>query len=159
MMTSKLLAKQLHQVYFGGNWTASNFKDSLQDITLEMANEKVGDLNTILALTFHIHYYVKGTAEVFKGGELTIRDKFSFDHPTIQNKEDWQEYQNIMWNEAKEFISLIEQLDDNKLNDFMADEKYGTYFKNIAGIIEHTHYHLGQINVIKKIVISHKEIS
>ncbi|MDH7914387.1 DUF1572 domain-containing protein [Winogradskyella sp. SYSU M77433] len=159
MMTSKLLAKQLHQVYFGGNWTASNFKDSLQDITVEMANEKVAELNTILALTFHIHYYVKGTAEVFKGGELTIRDKFSFDHPTIKNNEEWQEFQNIMWDEVKEFISLIEQLDDNKLNDFMAEEKYGTYFKNITGIIEHTHYHLGQINVIKKIIISHKEIS
>ncbi|HAI83731.1 MAG TPA: DUF1572 domain-containing protein, partial [Chitinophagaceae bacterium] len=28
----------------------------------------------------------------------------------------------------------------------------GTYYRNILGLIEHTHYHLGQIALIKKII-------
>jgi hypothetical protein len=29
-------------------------------------------------------------------------------------------------------------------------EKYGNYYRNIHGIIEHIHYHLGQIVLIEK---------
>jgi len=32
--------------------------------------------------------------------------------------------------------------------------KYGNYFRNIVGVIEHIHYHLGQIVLIKKILVS-----
>lgn len=152
MKITELLANNLRQVYFGGNWTASNLKDQLEGVTLEIATKKVNELNTILALTFHIHYYLKGTMAVLKGGDLTIRDKYSFDHPNLQSETEWQEFQTTMWNEAKEFISLIEKLDDHTLETFLAEEKYGTYFRNLAGIIEHTHYHLGQIAIVKKLV-------
>ncbi|BAO77014.1 hypothetical protein [Winogradskyella sp. PG-2] len=151
MKTTKLIAKNLHQVYFGGNWTASNFKDTLEGVTLEVATKKVGNLNTILTLTFHIHYYLKGTMDALKNGELTIRDKYSFDHPNIKNEAEWQDFQNNLWIEAKEFIALIETLEDNVLETFLAEEKYGTYYRNLTGIIEHTHYHLGQIVITKKL--------
>ncbi|MDQ1090003.1 hypothetical protein QE390_004607 [Siphonobacter sp. SORGH_AS 1065] len=36
------------------------------------------------------------------------------------------------------------------------DEKYGTYYRNLHGMIEHTHYHLGQIVLIKKILRNSK---
>ncbi|WP_430468468.1 DinB family protein [Winogradskyella ouciana] len=152
MKPTQQLATHLHQVYFGGNWTASNLKDHLEDITLEMATKPIKGLNTILALSFHIHYYLKGTMAVLKGGDLTIRDKYSFDHPNIKTEDEWQTFKSTMWEEAKEFISLIEKLDDHTLETFLAEEKYGTYFRNLVGIIEHTHYHLGQIAIVKKLV-------
>ena len=154
MKTTQHLAKNLHQVYFGGNWTASNLKDNLDGVTLEMAIQKVNKLNTILALTFHIHYYLKGTMDVLKGGDLTIRDKFSYDHPNIQTEAEWQDFQNTIWTEAKAFISLVEKLDDTILDTYLAEEKYGKYFRNLVGLIEHTHYHLGQIAIIKKMILS-----
>ena len=126
MQNTKHIANNLHQVYFGGNWTASNFKDTLKDVTLDVASKKVNNLNTILSLTFHIHYYLKGTMDVLKGGDLTIRDKYSFDHPTIETETEWQDFQNNLWIEAKEFISLIEKLEDSILETFLAEEKYGT---------------------------------
>ena len=58
MKPTQLLANNLHQVYFGGNWTASNFTDTLEGVTLDIASKKVNDLNTILGLTYHIHYYL-----------------------------------------------------------------------------------------------------
>jgi hypothetical protein len=30
------------------------------------------------------------------------------------------------------------------------EEKYGSVLRNIMGVIEHTHYHLGQIVLLKK---------
>lgn len=57
-----------------------------------------------------------------------------------------------MWSEAELFANLIELLPEATLWEPFTDEKYGTYYRNIQGIIEHTHYHLGQIVVIKKML-------
>jgi hypothetical protein len=60
MTTAQQLAKHFRGVYLGGNWTASNLKDQLVDVSLEEAKTKIHNLNTILALTFHIGYYITG---------------------------------------------------------------------------------------------------
>ena len=60
-----------------------------------------------------------------------------------------------MWKtleEAEDFAQLIEKMTDDEIWSIMIDEKYGTYYRNFQGIIEHFHYHLGQISLIKKII-------
>ena len=146
------IAKHLREVHFGVNWTWSNLKDQLQDVTWEQAITKVYSLNTILALTYHIHYYVKVTTKVLEGGPLDGSDKFSFDHPAIKSKEDWDNFLTTVWAAAEKFANLIEQIPEEKLWETFSEEKYGIYYRNLHGIIEHSHYHLGQIAVIKKIV-------
>lgn len=153
---SKQLSTHLHQVYFGGNWTEVNIKDTLAAITVEVANHKIEGFNTILALTYHIHYFVKGVIPVFKGGKLEIRDKFSFQHPKIETQTEWEKLQMDMWEEAEELIELLSQFPNENWDDYFTDEKYGSYFSNFIGLIEHTHYHLGQIVIIKKMVASVK---
>jgi hypothetical protein len=59
---------------------------------------------------------------------------------------------NKTWEEAENFATLIEQLPESRLWETFTDEKYGHYYRNIHGIIEHTHYHLGQIVLIKKLL-------
>ena len=54
--------------------------------------------------------------------------------------------------DAENFAILIEHLPEAKLGEIFTDEKYGNYYRNVHGIIEHTHYHLGQIVLIKKIL-------
>ena len=56
------------------------------------------------------------------------------------------------WQEAEEFVILIEKLSDQDLDEIMIDQKYGTYFRNFQGIIEHLHYHLYQISMLKKMI-------
>ena len=51
MSTTKLLAKHFKEVYFGGNWTCSNLKETLDDISVDEANFKIADFNTILFLS------------------------------------------------------------------------------------------------------------
>ena len=40
-----------------------------------------------------------------------------------------------------------------KLEDVFFDEKYGTYLRNIEGMIEHCYYHLGQVSLIRKMIL------
>jgi hypothetical protein len=109
-------------------------------------------LNTIATLTYHIHYYIRAVLKVIQGGPLDAKDQYSFNHPPIQSSSDWDQFLDQIWTEAETFAGLIEKMPESQLHQNLADEKYGNYFRNLLGIIEHTHYHLGQIAVIKKIL-------
>ncbi len=147
------IAKHFREVHFGVNWTWSNLKDNLADVTWEQATTQVHGLNTIAALVFHIHYFVSVTLKVLQGGPLDAHDKYSFDLPPIQSQEDWENLLAQVWADAETYASLIEQLPEQQLWEVFSQEKYGNYYRNLHGIIEHTHYHLGQIAVIKKILL------
>ena len=147
------IAKQFREVHFGGNWTSSNLKDNLAEVTWQQATTQVYSLNTIAALVYHMNYYVSAVLEVLQGKPLTAHDKYSFHLPPVTCQEDWENLLRKTLADAENFASLVEQLPENKLWENLADEKYGNYYRNIHGIIEHTHYHLGQIVLIKKILL------
>jgi hypothetical protein len=109
-------------------------------------------LNTIAALVFHINYYVVAVLSVLRGNPLNAKDKYSFDLPPIQSEEDWNKLLDKTWTDAQDFATAIEQLPETKLWEDFNDSKYGNYYRNLLGVIEHTHYHLGQIVIIKKIL-------
>lgn len=154
MSTTSPLAKRFREVMLDGLWIANtNFKNQLSDVTWEQATTKIADLNTIAMLTFHIDYYIAGILNVFEGGDLEIKDKFSFDLPPIESQEQWEELLAKLHNDSERFTSLIEQMPDSQLNEVFVDEKYGTYLRNIDGMIEHAYYHLGQIALIKKMIL------
>jgi len=153
MSSTSQLAKRFREVLLNGLWIANtNFKDQLSDVTWEQATTKVGTLNTIAMLTFHIDYYIAGILNVFEGGNLEIKDKYSFDLPPIESQEQWETLLNKLWNDSEKFAALLEQMPDSKMNEVFVDEKYGTYLRNIDGTIEHCYYHLGQITLIKKLL-------
>ncbi len=147
------IAQHFRAVYFGGNWTDVNLKAQLADVTWQQATTKVSSFNTIVALVYHINYYVCAALEVLQGRPLTASDKYSFDHPTIQNQVDWEKLLEKLWTDAENLAVLIEQMQEEQLWADFSDYKYGNYYRNIHGIIEHNHYHLGQIVLIKKMVV------
>ncbi len=151
---SSLLAKQYREFYTGKNWTWSWLKDTIEDITLDEATTTIGDHNSILVLIFHLHYYSGAFKEVLLGHPLTSNDKYAFTPPELKSEEEWQQYKNRLFKEAEAFAVLVEKLDDDRLSENIPEEKYGSYFRNIAGIIEHNHYHLGQIALVKKLIRS-----
>jgi uncharacterized damage-inducible protein DinB len=148
------LAKRLKEVLLDGKWIANtNFKEQITSINFEQANTKLGSLNTIAQLTFHITYYLKGVLQVFEGGTLDIRDKYSFDMPALRSENDWQNLVNDFMNYAEAYIQLVEKMDEAQLQQPFVKEEYGTYLRNIEAQIEHSYYHLGQITLIKKLIL------
>ena len=151
MKSTHEIAKRFREVILNGTWIANtNYKDQLNNLDWKIATTQFQSLNTIAILAQHIHYYIKGINNVFKGGTLDIKDKFSFDFPPIESQSDWENFLTVFWIDAELFATLIEQMPDEKLNQVFTDEKYGTYYRNIDAMIEHAYYHLGQIVLIKK---------
>ncbi|WP_139421019.1 DinB family protein [Chryseobacterium mulctrae] len=158
MSTTSQLAKRFREVLLDGKWIANtNFKEQLLDVTWEQATTKIDSLNTIVMLTFHIDYYIAGLVNVFEGGDLEIKDKFSFDLLPIRSQQEWENLLNKLWQDSEKFATLLEQMPDSKLDKVFVDEKYETYLRNIDGMIEHAYYHLGQITLIKKLILSKHE--
>jgi hypothetical protein len=52
--------------------------------------------------------------------------------------------------DAAELADRVEALTEEGLFGPFTDPKYGTYFSNLMGMVEHMHYHLGQIVMLKK---------
>ena len=153
MNLSKQVANQFREVQLNGKWVVTtNLKTQLMDLTWEQVTTKIGSLNTISDLTFHLNYYVAGILNVMEGGSLDIRDKYSFDCPPIESQKDWEKLLNKMVHDAERFADLLEQMPDEKLLGDFVEKKYGNYYKNIHALIEHSYYHLGQIVMIKKMM-------
>ena len=151
---NKDLANRLREVLLSGKWIANtNFKEQITSISWEQAIEKIENLNTIALLTFHVNYYLKGLLQVFEGGNLEIKDKFSFDMPEIVSETDWLNLVNEFESNAERFINHVEKMDDNLLKQPFVKEEYGSYLRNIEAQIEHSYYHLGQVSLIKKLVM------
>lgn len=151
---SKALAEQLRQFYFGGNWTHSTFQDQLADVSWQEAVTDLPGLNSILKLSYHIHYYVQVAIPVLRGGQLDAHDDRSFDHPSISSTEDWEAYKEQIWQEATQFCDLLASLPDDRLWEDFTDSRYGSYYRNLNGTVEHAHYHLGQLVLIKGLIRS-----
>ena len=153
MERTKALSNRAREVLLDGRWVANtNCKAQLENLNWEQATQKVGNLNTIAALTFHINYYLAGLIVVFQGGTLEIRDKYSFDLPPITSQADWEKLVKEFLENSETFVQEVAKLSDTILDKPFVQEKYGTYLRNIEGIIEHSYYHLGQISMLKKMI-------
>jgi hypothetical protein len=149
------IAKHLREVHFGGNWTSVSLKDQLADVTWHEAATTIGSMNSIVTLVYHTGYYIAEVTKVLQGQPLQASDKKSFEHEPLTNEEDWQQLLATTWVNAEVFATLIEQLPDNLLLQDFTDAKYGSYYRNLHGIIEHLHYHMGQIVLLKKVIREH----
>jgi hypothetical protein len=127
-------------------------KDLLKDVSWQEATTQLYTLNTIATLTYHINYYISAVTEVLQGKALNAKDEYSFSHPPVKSQQDWEELITKTLSDAEEFAKLIEQIPDDKLAEDFTERKYGSYHRNLLGILEHTHYHLGQIALVKKIL-------
>jgi len=154
-MTRNLaIANRLREVLLSGKWIANtNFKDQILSVGWEQAIQKVDNLNTIALLTFHINYYLAGLLNVFTSGKLEIKDKYSFDLPEIKSEKDWNKLVNAFLSNSEMFVNQVEQMDESMLDQPFVEEKYGSYLRNIEGVIEHSYYHLGQVSLIRKMII------
>lgn len=146
------IAKHVRGVYRKGNWTVSSLEPHLADVDYKEATTQVFGLNSIATLTFHLNYYVHNVANYLAGEPFQSKDKEAFAHPPINSEDDWQSLKTTAVADGERFAKLIESLPDDVLLTTFIDDKYGNYFRNLIGIVEHIHYHLGQIVLLKKVI-------
>lgn len=147
------LSGRFSAVMLNGELVAgTNYKKILSDVNWQESEHKIASLNTIAGLTFHLNYYISGVLQVLQGGELSIRDKYSYDCKKIENESDWTQRCEKLFTNAQQFAQMIQNLTKKQLEEDFVNPKYGTYKQNIELMIEHCYYHLGQMVLIKKLI-------
>jgi hypothetical protein len=146
------IARQGREYFFGKNWTWVNLQQTLSDVDYVMATRQVHGFNTIATLVYHIGYYFTAQVRVLESQPLDASDKASFHHPPIASEADWKQLVDGLFDTARRWIALVESFEDQRLSETFLEEKYGNWFRNLSGAIEHAHYHLGQIVLIKKLI-------
>jgi hypothetical protein len=158
MTKNIIIATRLREVLLNGHWIANtNYKEQILSLNWQQAIQKIDSLNTIAALTYHINYYLAGLLHAFENGKIEISDKYSFDLPQIHSEADWNKLVIGFLDNSEKFANQVEQMNDSIFDEPFVDEKYGTYLRNIEGIIEHSYYHLGQISLIKKMITQNQK--
>ena len=153
MENNRELAKRFSDVILNNSWVANNsYKNQLTDLPLEVVLFKYQSLHNIAALAQHVHYYIAGILNVFNGGNLDIKDIYSFDFPPINTIEQWHSFLAVFWTDAASFTQKLEEMGEDTLNSIFVKKEYGTYHFNINTLLEHSYYHLGQIVLIKKLI-------
>ncbi len=152
MTLSQHIAQHLFDVHEGDNWTDVNLKTTLKDITWQQAEAVTSaSKNSIAALVHHIGFYTNVVQQRLEGTDPPINDKNGFDHLEIKNDDDWKDLVEECFRTSADLVSYLQNYPDDKLFVPVMENK-STAYKSLHGLIEHAHYHLGQIVLIKHLV-------
>ncbi|MFM2385409.1 MAG: hypothetical protein RL660_166 [Bacteroidota bacterium] len=148
MTIAQHLAQHIRQAFIGGSWATVSVQKMLEPISLDQAQKVHIGNNSILKIVQHFNYYFPIQLKVLQGGPLTGKDADSWQQTAPKDENEWQYYKQEMLDIAELLAQQVESLSDEQLIQPFADEKYGSIYRNVAGVIEHLYYHLGQISVL-----------
>jgi len=149
MKIIEAVEQHFYEVNYGNNWTDASVKDVLKNISFEQATKKAGNVNTIALLLFHMDFYNKVVYDRLVGTKKHFEHEESVQPPNISNETDWQQLQKGYFDNVDKIYKAILSFDESRL--FEQTTK-NTPYKNLHGLVEHIHYHLGHIALLKKLV-------
>jgi len=149
MNIAPLVAQHVAEVVHG-NWTDIFLDDVIADITYEEAiTRPPGITNNIAMLLYHITFYNDVVRMRVTGEKATVGADNGF-AVEINNDADWQQLKANALASFTKLADAAKALTDEKL--FEQPAKGSTLYKNLHGVAEHGHYHLGEIVLLKKII-------
>ena len=150
MTLAQHLGKHFRQAYFGGSFTERNLRDELSAIPLAAARRTTAGGNSVIAIVYHLHFYVRGVAGVLGGGPVDTRDRASWETPAIDTEGDWRAFVTEVLTEGEAFAKTLEALPDEELWKPFYRPTNAATLTNALGILEHVYYHLGQVVLLAR---------
>ncbi len=147
------IANHLVEVHRGGNWTDVNIAGILKDISWVQAGiVPPFSPNSIAMLLHHITYWNRIVALRGQNIEPEINEQNGMNVPALNSDKDWDDLKKDNIHSAEELATIIEGYDIGSLYNPILPGHSSAY-KNFQGQVEHVHYHLGQIVMIKKYIL------
>ena len=154
MKITSLIAQHIKEVYEGNNWTDVNIISTIKNISWQQAQQKTtASPNTIASLLHHLYYWNGIMMQRLKGSNPSVPDINGYNVNPFTSENDWQKLKEKTHESFIQLASMIQHFPEEKLEETYAEGK-SSYYKNFQGIVEHAHYHLGQMVILKNIVQS-----
>jgi uncharacterized damage-inducible protein DinB len=152
MSIPHLIAQHITEVYEGDNWTGVSITDAIKDVNWQQAQQKtIASSNTVAALLHHIYYWNGIMMQRVNGINPSIPDTNGFDVDELKNENDWNDLKEKTHQSFIALANAVKNFPEEKLDEISPTGR-SSYYKNLQGIVEHAHYHLGQIVIIKKLL-------
>lgn len=155
MSEIKRIIGELKNIHDGDAWHGPSLTESLKDITPEQAAVKpVKDAHSIWEIVSHI----AGWENVFRRsleGEQEINEPEEGDFPPAKDVSEkaWVQTLSKLNGEHEKPLNVISTLSDSALDELVIGEEYTVRFL-LRSVIRHHVYHVGQIGLLRKAVIS-----
>jgi len=152
MKITALIAQHIKDVHEGNNWTEVNLAGTLKGVTVQEATTLTkASPNTIASLLHHITFWNRVMIQRMQGINVFVDEHNGYNVPVLQTDEDWIQLQidNIL--SAHELAAAMVVFNESKLFTPLTEGGTSAY-KNFQGSVEHIHYHLGQIVMLKKLI-------
>lgn len=152
MKTTELIARHIIEVFEGGNWSDVNIKDTLRNVNFKEATTVTkASYNTIASLLYHTAFYNEIVRQRLQGINPHIDNSNGFDLPVVQNENDWIQLKQRCFQSSHDLAEAVLKLPEEKLMDLTVTG-HSSHYKTLHGVVEHAHYHLGQIVLLKKLI-------
>lgn len=156
MHIQNLIAEHVLAVHEGNNWTEVDLTNTLKDVTLaEATTQTKASPNTIAALLHHLSYWNRVMVQRINNMNVAVPDANGFDVQILQNEQDWYLLKKDNLKSAHELAEAIQNFDENQLPQPIL-KGYPSAYKSLHGSVEHIHYHLGQIVILKNLIRADK---
>ena len=152
MNIAEHIARHLRDVYAGQNWTEVNLQTTLEDITYEEASQVTpASVNTIAGLVHHLAFWNRVMAQRIAGIRVEIPESNGYDSSQLTDADHWHNLKKDCFQSGKHLADVISVLSADQLQQEILPG-YPTAYKSLQGCVEHVHYHLGQIVILKQLV-------
>lgn len=152
MRVTEAIAQHLLDAQEGNNWTEVDLAHTLRDVTLAEATTRTpASPNTIAALVHHLAFWHRVMVRRTQGLPTTIGPANGFDGPTPRTEAEWAALRADVTQAGRELAAAIRSFPEDRLTDPILP-KYSSAYKNLQGAVEHLHYHLGQLVLLKNLV-------
>lgn len=152
MQLTEAIAQHVLDVHLGGNWTEVDVVHTLQDVTLaEATTPTAASPNTIASLLRHLTCWNRVMARRAQGVATDVGPANGFDGPALHTEAEWAALQADNIASAHELAAAIRSFDEASLPQPILPN-YSSAYKNLQGAVEHVHYHLGQLVLLKNLV-------
>jgi uncharacterized damage-inducible protein DinB len=152
MTVTNLIACHIKEVYEGNNWTDINIADTINDLNWQQAQQQINaSPNTIASLLHHLFYWNGIIIQRLNGFDPSIPEVNGYDVTELKSQTDWNELKDKTHESFIKLAEAVKDFPEENLEKTYAKDK-PSYYKNFQGIVEHAHYHLGQIVILKKLI-------
>jgi hypothetical protein len=146
------IARHLRDVYAGQNWTEVNLQTTLEDVSYEEASEVTpASVNTIAGLVHHLAFWNRVMAQRIAGMRVEIPESNGYDNAALNDSATWHNLKKECFQSGNALAAAIEKLTAEQLEQEILPG-YPSAYKSLQGCVEHVHYHLGQIVILKQLL-------
>ena len=154
MAEVKHIHKQLVRAFCSDRWLFPAVRDSLEGVSAAMAaGRPIANVHTIWEITVHMTRWEQAVLRMLQGESVdrSYDPDNVWDWPQITRTTDdaWSEAVNESEKVHRELLAVVENLDESQLEHRVPGESF-TAGELLHAVIEHDHYHSGQIALLKK---------